>query len=126
MRYHAGLNVLTLRTVDRESVKASFFTHFPCCVCASVYHTTVMCPTLHRYCLRCDERGHGKDECNYAGKRDRFERFRRFGFLTHTGQKERDAFGFKPHVPADERKKTNERFITLADTQSASALYDIE
>ena len=96
---------------------------------SSIFRTVcapLMCSVLYQYCARCDERGHAKDKCNTAGHRERFDRFKKFGWLTHTAKKEKDVWGFKPFVRSDAVKKTNKNFIVFSDTQQVVPLYEVE
>ena len=96
LRYHQRKNVLS------ESVTSGFFVVYPCLVCYSVHHSTVMCPTLHRFCPRCQVRGHAENRCDDADKQERFQRFRHIGLLTRTAERESDPWGYRPIVVCQE------------------------
>ena len=61
-----------------------------------------MCPTLHRFCPRCQVRGHAENRCDDADKRERFERFRHIGLLTRTAERESDPWGYRPIIVCHE------------------------
>ena len=107
-RYHNGMKV-----VDEHNT-AGFFVLFPCLVCDSVIHTTVVCPELHAFCKVCHVRGHRPGQpCRFqAAFKARFDRFSRYGLRTYRATSEGDRWGYRP-VDDDDSVKAG----YLSDTE---------
>ena len=124
MKYHLRENVLYAN--GKEEVPAGFFGLFPCCVCTSAHHTTIMCPVLHRLCTRCYKRGHAPHECTPDGKKERFDKYAPFGLLTQTAGKRNHApFGWDPNVPWDDQAGQSDKLAALADTYNVTDIYNM-
>ena len=96
-RYHERRNVLGVEPEQR--VSAQFFAIWPCLVCTSVFHTTFMCPVLHRWCPACERRGHASRTCEDGLRRERFERFAPLGLMTQLANgSERHPWGYAPKI----------------------------
>ena len=103
-----------MKVID-QFCSADFFVLFPCLVCHSTSHTTAVCGLLHGLCQLCHKRGHdrGLDCAHPEMAKAKFDRYARFGYQTHTAQKDTDMWGLTPshYFPAPIRQAPTPHMI---------------
>ena len=65
--------------------RPTFWSVFPCGMCESCDHTTVVCDLLHTLCAHCEERGHFTEECHVLTEDQKDDRRAQWKRLFHIG-----------------------------------------